>query len=350
MSTGKDFSSDNAAGAAPAVIEALARANAGTALAYGDDPYTAELESKLAELFEHDVTVLPMFTGTAANALSLSCIAPPFGAVFCHCEAHIRTSECGAPEFYTGGARLIPLDGDEGRIDPTSFDRALADLGRGITHHFQPAGLSLTQATESGTLYEPAQIAWLASMAHREDLKVHMDGARISNALAAQNVSPAEMSWKSGVDVLSFGLTKNGGIAAEAVVFFDESLAAEARFRQKRAGQVASKMRFVSSQITALLEDGLWLELARHANAMAQRLVARAQAAGIEIALPAQINEVFLKLDRGAADRLRADGFVFHPWGTEPERGAAVYQFVTSFATEPHDVEALATALKHTRP
>ena len=254
MGTGKDFTSDNAAGAAPAVIEAMSRANSGTALAYGDDPYTAELQIKLAEIFEHDVTVLPMFTGTAANALSLSCLAPPFGAIFCHSGAHIFTSECGAPEFYTGGAKLIPIDGDEGRIDPSAFEKALAELGQGVMHHFQPAALSLTHATESGTLYDAAQIAELAAIARRAGMRVHMDGARLSNALASQGASPGDVTWKAGVDVLSFGLTKNGGIAAEAVVFFDEALASEARFRQKRAGQVASKMRFVSVQLLALLE------------------------------------------------------------------------------------------------
>lgn len=346
MSTGKDFTSDNAAGAAPAVIDALARANAGTALAYGDDPYTAELERRLSGLFEHDVTVLPMFTGTAANALALSCMTPPFGAVFCHRGAHIFTSECGAPEFYTGGARLIPLEGDDGRIDPVSFKRALAELGRGIAHHFQPAGLSLTQATESGTIYGLAQIAGLASIAHQAGLKVHMDGARLSNALAAHEASPAEMTWKAGIDVLSFGLTKNGGIAAEAVVFFDPSLAGEARFRQKRAGQVASKMRFVSAQMSALLADGLWLRLARHANAMAKRLASGLSALGIDLVAPAEINEVFAKLDRGAANRLRTDGFHFHSWGTEPERGTGAYRFVTSFATEPGDVDGLIEAVK----
>ncbi|MFZ1991531.1 MAG: beta-eliminating lyase-related protein [Alphaproteobacteria bacterium] len=346
MGTGKDFTSDNAAGAAPAVIEAIAHANTGTALAYGDDPYTAKLQLKLAEIFEHDVTVLPMFTGTAANALALACLAPPFGAVFCHSGAHIFTSECGAPEFYTGGAKLIPIDGDEGRIDTWALEKALADLGRGVMHHFQPAALSLTHATESGTLYDPAQITELSAIAHREGLKVHMDGARLSNALAAQGVSPAEATWKSGVDVLSFGLTKNGGIAAEAVVFFDEALAAEARFRQKRAGQVASKMRFISVQLLALLEDGLWLALAAHANSMALRLAMAARAAGVEVALPAEINEIFLKLDRTVADRLRTDGFLFHPWDAEPAQGLGTYRFVASFATELADIDALIAELR----
>jgi threonine aldolase len=349
LGTGKDFTSDNAAGAAPGVIEAIARANVGTALAYGDDPYTAELQGKLAQLFEHDVTVLPMFTGTAANALALSCLVPPFGAVFCHSGAHIFTSECGAPEFFTGGAKLIPLEGDEGRIDPYSFERALTDLGKGVMHHFQPAALSLTQATESGTLYDPSQIGRLSAIAHREGLKVHMDGARLANALAAQNSSPAEVTWKSGVDVLSFGLTKNGGIAAEAVIFFDERLASEARFRQKRAGQVASKMRFVSVQLLALLQDGLWLDLARHANTMARRLASGVSTLGLSAALPVDINEVFLEFDRSIANRLRTDGFEFHAWGAEPAQGACVYRFVTSFATEPADVDALVAGLMRTR-
>ena len=349
MGTGKDFTSDNAAGAAPAVIEAIARANAGTALAYGDDPYTAELQGRLAEIFEHDVTVLPMFTGTAANALALSCLAPPFGAVFCHSGAHIFTSECGAPEFYTAGAKLVPVEGDEGRIDSSALEKAIADLGHGVMHHFQPAALSLTHATESGTLYGPAQIAELSAIAHREGLKVHMDGARLSNALAAQGVSAAEATWKAGIDVLSFGLTKNGGMAAEAVIFFDEALATQALFRQKRAGQVASKMRFVSVQLLALLEDGLWLKLAAHANSMALRLAMGARAAGVEVVLPTEINEIFLKLDRTVADRLRDDGFLFHPWDAEPARGPSSYRFVASFATEPADIDALTAGLRRTR-
>lgn len=349
LGTGKDFTSDNAAGAAPGVIEAMVRANAGTALAYGDDPYTAELQVTLAQLFEHDVTVLPMFTGTAANALALSCLAPPFGAVFCHSGAHIFTSECGAPEFFTGGAKLIPLEGDQGRVEPYSFEKALEDLGKGVMHHFQPAALSLTHATESGTLYNPSQIRTLSGIAHSQGLKVHMDGARLANALAAQGLSAADVTWKSGIDVLSFGLTKNGGIAAEAVVFFDVSLAREARFRQKRAGQVASKMRFVSVQLLALLQGGLWLDLARHANTMAKRLASGVSSLGLSIALPAEINEVFIELDRSIANRLRTDGFEFHPWGTEPDQGPCVYRFVTSFATEPADVDVLIAALKSAR-
>ena len=345
MSTGRDFTSDNAAAAAPAVIEAIARANAGTALAYGDDPYTSELQSRLAAIFEHDVTVLPMFTGTAANALALSCIAPPFGAVFCHSAAHIFTSECGAAEFYTGGAKLMPLEGDEGRIDPFAFEQGLGDLGKGVMHHVQPAALSLTHATESGTLYSARQIAELSGIAHSYGLKVHMDGARLSNALAAQGARAGDVTWRSGVDVLSFGLTKNGGMAAEALIFFDDALAKEARFRQKRAGQVASKMRFVSVQLLALLEGGLWLKLAAHANTMALRLATGARAAGAEVALPTQINEVFLKLDRTHADRLRTERFAFHPWATEPAEGPCVYRFVTSFATDEHDVDALLAEL-----
>jgi len=290
-----------------------------------------------------------MFTGTAANALALSCLAPPFGAVFCHSGAHVFTSECGAPEFYTGGAKLIPIEGDEGRIDPWALENALADLGRGVMHHFQPAALSLTHATESGTLYDPVQIAELSAIAHREGLRVHMDGARLSNALAAQGASPAEATWKSGIDVLSFGLTKNGGIAAEAVIFFDQALAAEARFRQKRAGQVASKMRFVSVQLLALLEDSLWLKLAAHANSMALRLAMGARAGGVEVVLPTEINEIFLKLDRTVANRLRDDGFAFHPWDGEPAQGPGIYRFVASFATEPADIDALIAELRRTR-
>jgi len=345
VTTGKDFTSDNASGAAPAILEALARANSGTALAYGDDPHTAQLTERLSEIFEHDVAVFPMFTGTAANALALSCVVPPFGAIFCHRRAHIYTSECGAPEFYTDGAKLIGLDGEGARIDPSELESAIAALGKGVTHHFQPAALSLTQATECGTLYTAASIRALSTIAHDNGLKVHMDGARFANAIAAQGVKPADITWKAGVDVLSLGVTKNGALAAEAVVFFDQSLADQARFRQKRAGQVASKMRFVSAQLLAMFKDGLWLDLAAHANAMAHRLGQAAASSGIALAFSAEINEVFLKLDRGAADRLRADGFAFHSWDPEPREGACTYRFGTSFATETADVDQLKMAL-----
>jgi len=345
LSTGKDFSSDNASGAAPEVLAALGRANGATAAAYGDDPCTAQLTERLSDLFEHELAVFPMFTGTAANALALSCLAPPFGAIFCHESAHIYTSECGAPEFYTGGAKLIGLPGAAARIDPAALSAGLAELGKGVTHHFQPAALSLTQATECGTLYSIEAIRRLTDIAHRADLKVHMDGARFANALAASGQTPAEASWKAGVDVLSLGLTKNGALAAEAVIFFDPTLAEDARFRQKRAGQVASKMRFVSAQLLAMVQDGQWLELAAHANQMGRRLGEGAAKLGIALAFPVDINEAFLELDRTVADRLRAQGFLFHPWTAEPKEGSCRYRFVTSFATEPDDVDGLVSTL-----
>jgi threonine aldolase len=346
VATGKDFTSDNAAGAAPAVLEALAEANTGTALAYGDDPYTSKLAGRLAEIFEHELAVFPMFTGTAANALALSCLTPPFGAIFCHKQAHILTSECGAPEFYTGGAKLVGLDGAMARIDGSALEAAIAELGEGVAHHFQPAALSLTQATECGTLYSEGELAALARIAHERTLKVHMDGARFANALVAGGATPAGLSWKAGIDVLTLGLTKNGAIAAEAAIFFDKRLAQEARFRQKRAGQVASKMRFVSAQLLAMFEDGLWLRLASHANAKAARLAHAVTRIGVTLAFPADINEVFITLERASADRLRLDGFAFHPWDSEPISGPCVYRFVTSFATDDADVDALAEALR----
>lgn len=346
MSTGRDFASDNCAPAHPNVMAALVRASEGNVPSYGEDPLTAALRERFEDLFGRKVWVFPMFTGTAANAVALANITPPYGSVFCHEEAHIHVDECGATELMSGGAKLVTLPGDAGRISLAALERAVARWPKGVMDHVQASALSLTQGTECGAIYHPAQLAALTQFARTQGLKVHMDGARFANAVAASGYTAAELSVEAGVDVLCFGGTKNGALAAEAMIFFDEGLAETTIFRQKRAGQVASKMRFISAQLLALLADDLWLKTAQHANYMAFALSEGVAELGLTSRYPVEINEVFLELQPAAAAALRAEGFRFLTWGAEPETGPALYRFVTSFATERADVESLLRALR----
>src|ERR1700676_900750 len=267
------FASDNAAGIAPEILAAIALANQGQALAYGQDDWTQRLERRLAEMFEHELAVFLVGTGTAANALALAHLTPPWGAVVCHSESHIATDECGAPEFFGGGIKLLGIEGTGCKIEPDVLKRTLS--GRwGGPHHVRPTGLSISQATEAGTIYRSHEIRQLADIAHAHGLTLHVDGARLGNALARMNASPAEATWKAGVDVLSFGATKGGALAAEAVVFFDPARAAYMAERRKRGGQLVSKHRFIAAQFDAFLTDDLWLRLAAHSKRMADRLAA----------------------------------------------------------------------------
>lgn len=349
MSTGQDFSSDNASPVAPEVLAALAAANAGTAASYGDDPWTVRLKEAIAVFFERPCAVFPVFTGTAANALALSHLAPSYGAIFAHESAHLAVDECGAPEFFTGGAKVVPIAGPRGKVTPEALEAALAKYPRGVMHHHQPAVLSVTQGTECGTVYQSVELRALCATAAVRGLKVHMDGARFANALVATGASPADLTWRAGVEALSLGFTKNGALSGEAVVVFEPALADGLIYRQKRAGHVASKMRFASAQLLAMLDGGLWRRLAANANARASELAAGAADLGLAPHWPAEINEVFLPLERASADRLRALGFRFHPWWPEPEAGPGLYRFVTSFASKPQDVEALLAALARVR-
>ena len=276
-----NFASDNTAPVAPAILDAIAQANHGYARGYGNDAWTQSVERRLAEIFERDVAVFLVSTGTASNALALAHITPPWGVVFCHVELHIATDECGAPEFFGGGLKLAGLPGDAGKLTPDTLETALAGYGDLAPHQMIPAALSLTQATEAGTIYRPDEIAALAAIAHRRSLAVHMDGARFANALVRLNATPARLTWQSGVDVLSFGATKGGALAAEAVVVFDPARAAFMAERRKRGGHLLSKHRFLAAQFGAYLAEDLWLTLARHANAMADRLAQRLQAIGL---------------------------------------------------------------------
>ena len=330
-----NYGSDNTAGVAPEILDALGPALAGSAMPYGNDEATRRLDRTLAEVFETDeLAVFPVATGSAANALALASLCPPWGAVLCHNQSHINIDECGAPEMFTGGAKLVALGGDHGRLDAAAVAEAVDGAGLGVVHRVQPRVVSLTQATEAGTVYPVSTIAEIAETARSRGLKVHMDGARFANAVAATGSSPADMTWRAGVDVLSLGATKNGCIAAEAVIFFDRSLAADTAFRRKRAGHLFSKMRFLSAQLNAWLDDGLWLRLAARSNGSAQRLAeGLAALPGVDLLHPVEANEIFAVLPDAMADRLEAAGIRFYRWD-----GGSV-RLVTSFAITDADVD-----------
>ena len=342
-----NFISDNAAGAAPEILAALARANDGTAASYGSDAITRRITEKLSSLFEKDVAVFPVATGTAANALSIATLTPHYGAVVCYEGAHIHVDECGAPEFFSQGAKLVPVKGDHGKLTPENAKAALARFQKGDVHHVQPATISISQATELGTSYTPVEVRAMADLAKAEGMALHMDGARLANALVHLKCSPADVTWKAGVDALSFGFTKNGAVAAEAVVFFDPNRAADVAYRRKRAGHLLSKMRFVSAQIEAMLDDSLWLKLAGHANAMAKRLADGLTALpGFTVPNPVEANEVFAKLPSEAAMKaLQAAGARFYQWEPTTD-GRPLVRLVCSWATKADDVDHFIAAAR----
>ena len=348
-----NFASDNAAGIAPEIVAAISRANDGTALAYGRDDWTRRAERSFAEIFQHEVAVFLVPTGTAANALALAHLTPPWGAVLCHEEAHIATDECGAPEFFGGGIKLVGLAGEAGKITPAKLPPALAEGKWGGPHHVSPAVLSLSQATEAGTVYLADEIRQLADIAHGRGLAVHVDGARFANALARMNASPAQATWMAGVDVLSFGATKGGALAAEAVVFFDAARGVNMSERRKRGGHLVSKHRFIAAQIEAYFTDDLWLRLARHANAMADRLAGGLAAAGLHPVWPVEANEVFVALPLPIDERLKAAGASYYRWTTDAlppglvlARDTMLVRLVTSFATTVDEVDRFVTATR----
>jgi threonine aldolase len=340
-----DFRSDNVAGVAPEIMAALAKANEGTSASYGADDITARVERRLTEIFEHPLRAFPVVTGTSANSLALAVMTPPFGAIYCHEAAHIMVDECGAPEMYTGGAKLVPMAGKGAKITAADLDRALADAGIGEVHHVQPAAISLTQATELGTCYRAAEIEAIGEIAARYRLGLHMDGARFANALVHLGAKPKDITWKAGVRALSLGATKNGALAAEIVILFDPVLAETFAYRRKRAGHLISKMRFVSAQLDAYFIDDLWLRLARHANAMAKDLAAGLLSVpGMHLLHAVEANEIFAKLPAGILGGLRRAGFSFYDWpGAEP----GTIRLVTSFATDPRHVAAFISTAKN---
>jgi threonine aldolase len=343
-----NFASDNTAGVAPRILEALVRANDGFALGYGNDDWTRRVERRLADLFEREVAAFLVPTGTAANALALAHVSPPWGAVLCHAESHIATDECGAPEFFSG-TKLIEIAGEACKITPAAVEATLARF-RGPPHSVTPAVLSVTQSTEVGTLYGNAEVQALAGIAHGRGMAVHMDGARFANAVVALGCSPAEATWKAGVDVLSFGATKGGALGAEAVVFFDPARGAGMASRRKRGGQLVSKHRFLAAQMEAYLADDLWLTLARHANRMAAELDRKLAAIGIGAVWPVQANELFVKLPRAADARLKAAGAAYYPWPASGLPQGTVgadeilVRLVTSFATTAEEVDRFVAA------
>ncbi len=332
------FCSDNTATACPEMLRAIESVNRGLVPPYGDDEWTARLDEALGGFFGTPVRAFAVTTGTAANALALATLSPPYGAIFAHEEAHIVTDECGAPGFFSGGAQLALLGGAHGRLSAQTLDAALASYNRGV-HGVQPAALSLTQATELGTVYPAVEVAQLCTVARRYGLRVHMDGARFANALAFLGCHPGDLSWRAGVDVLSFGATKNGALAAEAVVFFDPALVRDFELRRKQAGHLLSKSRYVAAQLLAYLETELWRRNAVRTNTLAQRIGA---AAGAALLHPVEANEVFVRLGAERCAALRAAGFDFYDWGAP---SASEARFVVSWDQPEEDVERLCAAL-----
>jgi threonine aldolase len=330
------FFSDNAAPACPEALAAIAEANR-LDTAYDGDAWSARLDEAFSELFETRVTALWVATGTAANALALAALCPPHGSILCHRDAHIQNDECGAPEFYTHGAKLLLGEGAGAKLTPEAVTALLATV-RDDVHQTQPAALSITNATEYGLVYTVDQTAALGELARSRGLGFHVDGARFANAVVSTGASPAELSWKAGVDALSFGFVKNGGLSAEALIFFGEQHRQATLYRRKRAGHLLSKGRFLAAQLLAMLEGGVWLRNAKAANDAAARL---AEAAGPgRLLLPVEANEVFIAVAPEEAQALRDQGFDFYDWGPGEVR------FVTAWDSDPAHVAALAAAIR----
>lgn len=347
MSVKKNFYSDNVSGAAPEILEALLAANTGDTAPYGADPATERLQVRFAELFETDVEVYPVGTGTAANGLCASIVAAPYGAIYLSDAAHLHGSECGGAEFWSGGnARTIPVPSTDGKIPAADLarmvDEALARPATEVT----PRAVSITQGTEVSTVYTPAEVRAIAEVARARRLWVHMDGARLANAIARLGSTPAEATWRAGVDVLSFGATKNGTLTAEAVVFFNRELAQTMRYRRRRGGHLFSKMRFLSVQLEAFVANDLWLRNARHANAMAHRVrEGLARIPGVRFRSPTEINFVLVALPQPVWDGLVAEGYLFSRRGAPSE---GIIRIACAFDTSEEAVDALvASAHRH---
>jgi threonine aldolase len=343
----RNFKSDNVSPVCDAIMSAILAANSGSVASYGGDDFTRELETAASEVFDREVAIFPVTTGTAANALALAQLVLPYGAVYCHETAHIVTDECGAPEFFSGGAKTMGLPSGDGKIRPAQVAGAIAfakDMG---VHHVKPGAVSVSQATEWGTVYELTEVSELAAVARSEGLPVHMDGARLANALVHLGCTPAAATWQSGVDVLSLGATKNGALCAEAVVFFDPVRAKDFERRRKQTGHLWSKLRFVSAQLLAYFKNDLWLENARHANAMASALEKGLRSVpGASLLQPVDANEVFIALPEAIVAALEDGGFGFYRWPlSTPPAGVAI-RLVTSYATPQAEVDDLLKAVQ----
>jgi threonine aldolase len=335
-----NFCSDNVTGVCPEIAAAVMAANDGPSMPYGNDDATRNVEKAIVDLFEAKADVFLLPTGTSANALALSVLALPYGSIYCHPEAHIQVDECGAPEFYTGGAKLALLPDRGGKISAADLAEALKDE-HGDVHHVKPAAVSITQTGETGAVYSLDEIKAITTVAHDHDLKVHMDGARFANAVAALDCTAAEITCKAGIDALSFGASKNGAFAAEAVVLFTPGLAKDFAYRRKRAGHLFSKMRFLAAQFEAYLKDDLWLKSARHANDCMKILsTGLADIKDVELQFPADANMMFASMPNRMIEDLRTAGFAFYDW---PEKERSVIRLVTAFDTARQDVEAFIT-------
>jgi threonine aldolase len=336
----RQFASDNYAGICPEAWAAMAQANQGHVASYGDDPWTARASELIRELFEAPCEVFFVFNGTAANSLALSAMCQSYHSILCHETAHVETDECGAPEFFSNGTKILLVPGDDGKIDPDALEAKV--LRRTDIHYPKPKVVSLTQATELGTVYRPEEIRAISEEVRRLGLRLHMDGARFANAVAALGVAPREITWEAGVEVLSLGGTKNGGGLGEAVVFFNSDLAHEFDYRCKQSGQLASKMRFLAAPWVGMLAEGAWLRYARHANDMAALLESELRKIPeVSLLFPREANSVFAQLPLTAADRLREQGWRFY---TFIGQGGA--RLMCSWDTTEEDVLALAAGIR----
>jgi len=331
-----DFRSDNTCGIHPKVMDALVKANVSTDSSYGADVFSGLLTEKFSELFEKKVSVWLTNTGTAANSLALTALTQPFQSIFCYEAAHINTDECAAPEFFTGGARLFPVSGDEGKISLNNLQEIFDNAKSMRPHAAVPNCISITQSTESGTVYTLPELQKIAEFKRKNNLFLHMDGARFANAIAKLDCSPAELTWKNDVDVLTFGGTKNGAMMAEAIIFFNQDVAQNFSFRHKRAGQLMSKMRFMACQWLALLDNNLWLDNARHANLMAQKLADIFHKFNFLPYWSVEANEIFVELPNKIVDYLNSNDVKFYDWHLP---GKQLYRFVTSCFTTEADLE-----------
>ena len=346
-----NFASDNVYGVHPRILAALNKVNAGTAPSYGSDDLSKRTEERLSEIFEREVRAFLVTTGTAANGLALSALAPPFGAVLCHDEAHVAVDECGSPEMFTGGAKVIGLHGPKGKITPALIEKTLKGFIRG-EHDPKPAAVSITNASELGTTYKPDEIRAISALIKPRGMKLHVDGARFANAVAGTGVSPAEITWKSGVDVMSFGATKNGAMMLEAVVFFDLKLAEDFIYRRMRGGQLASKSRYLGAQMLAYLDNDLWLENARTANGHARKLADGLRKLNqVRLAFPVEANEIFIVMPASLDRKLRAAGAQYFEWMPDSLDGGlgedeVFVRFVLSYATPTGDIDRLLATMK----
>jgi threonine aldolase len=331
-----NFRSDNTASAAAEIMAALTSVNDGPAAGYGEDPWSRKLDETFSALFERDVRVFTVASGTAANSIALASVTPPWGSIICHREAHIECDECGAPEFFSGGAKLVLVDGEAAKLTPDTLREGIARNARGI-HSVKPSAVTISQTTERGAIYEPDEVAALGAIAKAAGLALHMDGARFANAIAALGCKPGDVTWRAGVDLLSFGATKNGALAAEAIVCFDMDRAEEIARRRKRSGHLICKGRYPAAQLLAYLNDRLWLKLAGRANALAAKL---GEAAAPFLSVPVESNQVFMRLGADKLAKLRAAGADFYDWGEGEAR------LVVSWNQPEADIDALSKLLR----